>query len=88
MRRRGRPPSSERLKTSSALVVNSQLEKPQRIRKEKDGTPPLTKEEKTAVRQSPRRIKPVRIIPSTKRTDATIAKQLLQRAKKGAQKKD
>ncbi|XP_071883744.1 histone-lysine N-methyltransferase 2A isoform X4 [Anas platyrhynchos] len=87
VRRRGRPPSSERLKTSSTLVINSQLEKPQRIRKEKDGTPPLTKEEKTAVRQSPRRIKPVRIIPSTKRTDATIAKQLLQRAKKGAQKK-
>nr|XP_025970067.1 histone-lysine N-methyltransferase 2A isoform X2 [Dromaius novaehollandiae] len=87
VRRRGRPPSSERLKTSSTLVVNSQLEKPQRIRKEKDGTPPLTKEEKTAVRQSPRRIKPVRIIPSTKRTDAAIAKQLLQRAKKGAQKK-
>ncbi|XP_064896106.1 histone-lysine N-methyltransferase 2A isoform X2 [Columba livia] len=87
VRRRGRPPSSERVKTPSALVVNSQLEKPQRMRKEKDGTPPLTKEEKTAVRQSPRRIKPVRIIPSTKRTDATIAKQLLQRAKKGAQKK-
>ncbi|XP_042687822.1 histone-lysine N-methyltransferase 2A isoform X3 [Centrocercus urophasianus] len=87
VRRRGRPPSSERLKTSSSLVINSQLEKPQRIRKEKDGTPPPTKEEKTAVRQSPRRIKPVRIIPSTKRTDATIAKQLLQRAKKGAQKK-
>lgn len=87
VRRRGRPPSSERLKTSSTLVINSQLEKPQRIRKEKDGTPPLTKEEKAAVRQSPRRIKPVRIIPSTKRTDAAIAKQLLQRAKKGAQKK-
>ncbi|XP_019367658.1 PREDICTED: histone-lysine N-methyltransferase 2A isoform X1 [Gavialis gangeticus] len=87
VRRRGRPPSSERLKTASALVINSQLEKPQRVRKEKDGTPPLTKEEKSAVRQSPRRIKPVRIIPSTKRTDATIAKQLLQRAKKGAQKK-
>ncbi|NXJ71070.1 KMT2A methyltransferase, partial [Rostratula benghalensis] len=87
VRRRGRPPSSERVKPSSALVMNSQLEKPQRVRKEKDGTPPLSKEEKAAVRQSPRRIKPVRIIPSTKRTDAAIAKQLLQRAKKGAQKK-
>ncbi|XP_038610227.1 histone-lysine N-methyltransferase 2A [Tachyglossus aculeatus] len=87
VRRRGRPPSSERLKTPSPLLVSSQLEKPQRVRREKDGTPPLTKEEKTAVRQSPRRLKPVRIIPSTKRTDATIAKQLLQRAKKGAQKK-
>ncbi|KAJ8388345.1 hypothetical protein AAFF_G00134990 [Aldrovandia affinis] len=39
------------------------------------------------VRQSPRRIKPVRVVPPSKRTDATIAKQLLQRAKKGAQKK-
>ncbi|XP_078002977.1 histone-lysine N-methyltransferase 2A isoform X2 [Phascolarctos cinereus] len=87
VRRRGRPPSSERIKTDSAPLINSQLEKSQRVRKEKDGTPPLTKEEKTAIRQSPRRIKPVRIIPSTKRTDATIAKQLLQRAKKGAQKK-
>uniref|UniRef100_A0A8C6YRG8 Histone-lysine N-methyltransferase n=1 Tax=Nothoprocta perdicaria TaxID=30464 RepID=A0A8C6YRG8_NOTPE len=86
-RRRGRPPASERLKTPSPLVLNSQLEKPQRVRKEKDGTPPPPKEEKAAVRQSPRRIKPVRIIPSTKRTDAAIAKQLLQRAKKGAQKK-
>ncbi|NXA42898.1 KMT2A methyltransferase, partial [Eudromia elegans] len=86
-RRRGRPPASERLKTSSTLALNSQLEKPQRVRKEKDGTPPPPKEEKAAVRQSPRRIKPVRIIPSTKRTDAAIAKQLLQKAKKGAQKK-
>ncbi|TRZ00388.1 hypothetical protein DNTS_011851, partial [Danionella cerebrum] len=39
------------------------------------------------LRQSPRHIKPVRVVPPTKRTDATIAKQLLQRAKKGAQKK-
>ncbi|XP_066519090.1 histone-lysine N-methyltransferase 2A isoform X2 [Hoplias malabaricus] len=39
------------------------------------------------LRQSPRHIKPVRIVPPSKRTDATIAKQLLQRAKKGAQKK-
>ncbi|XP_015269182.1 PREDICTED: histone-lysine N-methyltransferase 2A [Gekko japonicus] len=66
---------------------SSQLEKAQRIRKEKDGVPLLPKEDKPAVRQSPRRIKPVRIIPSSKRTDATIAKQLLQKAKKGAQKK-
>lgn len=39
------------------------------------------------LRQSPRHIKPVRVVPPSKRTDATIAKQLLQRAKKGAQKK-
>ncbi|XP_066495898.1 histone-lysine N-methyltransferase 2A [Tiliqua scincoides] len=88
VRRRGRPPSSERLKPVPDLVVSSPLEKAQRLRKEKEGTPSLPKEEKLApVRQSPRRIKPVRIIPSSKRTDTTIAKQLLQRAKKGAQKK-
>ncbi|EMP33388.1 Histone-lysine N-methyltransferase MLL [Chelonia mydas] len=81
-------PLKSKFKTGGKLQIGRKaLEKPQRVRKEKDGTPPLTKEEKTAVRQSPRRIKPVRIIPSTKRTDATIAKQLLQRAKKGAQKK-
>ncbi|XP_061449175.1 histone-lysine N-methyltransferase 2A isoform X1 [Rhineura floridana] len=85
VRRRGRPPSSDRLKTAPALVVSSPLEKGQKVRKEKDGVPPLSRDEKPAVRQSPRR--PVRIIPSSKRTDATIAKQLLQRAKKGAQKK-
>ncbi|KAB5550286.1 hypothetical protein PHYPO_G00052090 [Pangasianodon hypophthalmus] len=39
------------------------------------------------LRQSPRHIKPVRTVPPSKRTDATIAKQLLQRAKKGARKK-
>ncbi|XP_053780675.1 histone-lysine N-methyltransferase 2A isoform X6 [Desmodus rotundus] len=87
VRRRGRPPSTERIKTPSGLLINSQLEKPQKVRKDKEGTPPHTKEDKTVIRQSPRRIKPVRIIPSSKRTDATIAKQLLQRAKKGAQKK-
>uniref|UniRef100_A0A8C0Q054 Histone-lysine N-methyltransferase n=1 Tax=Canis lupus familiaris TaxID=9615 RepID=A0A8C0Q054_CANLF len=87
VRRRGRPPSTERIKTPPGLLINSDLEKPQKVRKDKEGTPPLTKEDKTVVRQSPRRIKPVRIIPSSKRTDATIAKQLLQRAKKGAQKK-
>ncbi|XP_063166925.1 histone-lysine N-methyltransferase 2A isoform X2 [Candoia aspera] len=84
VRRRGRPPSSDRLKTMPALV-SSQLEKVQRARKEREGVPSLPKDEKPTVRQSPRR--PVRIIPSCKRTDATIAKQLLQKAKKGAQKK-
>ncbi|XP_042333287.1 histone-lysine N-methyltransferase 2A isoform X2 [Sceloporus undulatus] len=87
VRRRGRPPTSDRaLKAAPALVVSSQLEKAQRVRKEKEGMSPLPKDAKApAVRQSPRR--PVRIIPSSKRTDTTIAKQLLQRAKKGAQKK-
>ncbi|KAL8173483.1 UNVERIFIED_CONTAM: Histone-lysine N-methyltransferase 2A, partial [Gekko kuhli] len=87
VRRRGRPPSSDRLSTTLVTAESSQLEKAQRIRKEKDGVLLLPREEKPAVRQSPRRIKPVRIIPSSKRTDAAIAKQLLQKAKKGAQKK-
>uniref|UniRef100_A0A8C8H0E0 Histone-lysine N-methyltransferase n=1 Tax=Oncorhynchus tshawytscha TaxID=74940 RepID=A0A8C8H0E0_ONCTS len=39
------------------------------------------------LRTSPRHVNPVRIVPPSKRTDAAIAKQLLQRAKKGAQKK-
>ncbi|XP_060107615.1 histone-lysine N-methyltransferase 2A [Heteronotia binoei] len=87
VRRRGRPPSSDRLSPSLVTADGSQPEKAQRIRKEKEGISLLPKEAKAAVRQSPRRIKPVRIIPSSKRTDATIAKQLLQKAKKGAQKK-
>ncbi|GCB71718.1 hypothetical protein scyTo_0001678 [Scyliorhinus torazame] len=91
-RRRGRPPSSERLKTVPKLLVPPQPKKQKRFRKEKDVTPTpkpsVTKEGKTDVRQRPRRItKPVRVVPVTKRTDATIAKQLLQRAKKGAQKR-
>ncbi|XP_069750876.1 histone-lysine N-methyltransferase 2A isoform X4 [Narcine bancroftii] len=91
-RKRGRPPSSERLKTVSKLLVPAQTKQQKRIRKEKDGThtqkSSVTKEMKSAVRQRPRRItKPVRVVPVTKRTDATIAKQLLQRAKKGAQKR-
>ncbi|XP_078055184.1 histone-lysine N-methyltransferase 2A isoform X1 [Mustelus asterias] len=91
-RRRGRPPSSERLKTVPKLLVPPQPKKQKRFRKEKDVTPTpkpsVTKEVKTDVRQRPRRItKPVRVVPVTKRTDATIAKQLLQRAKKGAQKR-
>ncbi|ELK11862.1 Histone-lysine N-methyltransferase HRX [Pteropus alecto] len=88
---RGRPRSgSDRnsaILSDPSVFSPLKLEKPQKVRKDKEGTPPLTKEDKAVVRQSPRRIKPVRIIPSSKRTDATIAKQLLQRAKKGAQKK-
>ncbi|XP_072886066.1 histone-lysine N-methyltransferase 2A isoform X1 [Hemitrygon akajei] len=91
-RKRGRPPSSERLKTIPKLLVPAQTKKQKSLRKEKDGTPiqksSVTKEMKSAVRQRPRRItKPVRVVPVTKRTDAAIAKQLLQRAKKGAQKR-
>ncbi|XP_070621810.1 histone-lysine N-methyltransferase 2A isoform X2 [Erythrolamprus reginae] len=85
VRRRGRPPSSDRGVKALPALVCSQLEKGQRARKEREGLPPAPKGGKPTVRQSPRR--PVRMIPSCKRTDAAIAKQLLQRAKKGAQKK-
>ncbi|XP_063291978.1 histone-lysine N-methyltransferase 2A isoform X3 [Pelobates fuscus] len=88
VRRRGRPPSSERIKEVPSVVPvrQSQAEKTQRSRKE-DSPQPSKEESRVSVRQSPRRMKPVRIIPSSKRTDTTIAKQLLQKAKKGAQKK-
>ncbi|XP_072011778.1 histone-lysine N-methyltransferase 2A isoform X2 [Engystomops pustulosus] len=88
VKRRGRPPSSERFKTAPPGIIlrQSQGDKSQRGRKE-DSPQPVKDEVRVSVRQSPRRIKPVRIIPTTKRTDTTIAKQLLQKAKKGAQKK-
>ncbi|XP_056399765.1 histone-lysine N-methyltransferase 2A [Hyla sarda] len=87
VKRRGRPPSSERFKTPPGIILRqSQGDKSQRGRKE-DSHQPLKDETRVSVRQSPRRIKPVRIIPTSKRTDTTIAKQLLQKAKKGAQKK-
>ncbi|XP_045432156.1 histone-lysine N-methyltransferase 2A isoform X5 [Pipistrellus kuhlii] len=86
VRRRGRPPSTERVKAPAGLLLGSPPDKPPKARRDADGAPAAAKDDKT-VRQSPRRVKPVRIIPSSKRTDAAIAKQLLQRAKKGAQKK-
>ncbi|XP_018421638.1 PREDICTED: histone-lysine N-methyltransferase 2A [Nanorana parkeri] len=88
VRRRGRPPSSERFKPAQPRIPLRQThpEKSQRARKEE---PLQTAKEvvRVSVRQSPRRLKPVRIIPTSKRTDTTIAKQLLQKAKMGAQKK-
>ncbi|KAJ8347766.1 hypothetical protein SKAU_G00263550 [Synaphobranchus kaupii] len=134
-RRRGRPPSVERLKAEAAAAAASQAsassvapppiaeakQKAFRLRRDRErapaATPPLQAAASLAtgvvtapesqlapptplpelasvrpsrpvgLRQSPRRIKPVRVVPPSKRTDATIAKQLLQRAKKGAQKK-
>ncbi|KAK3531207.1 hypothetical protein QTP70_015124 [Hemibagrus guttatus] len=50
-------------------------------------TTPSKHGSRLGLRQSPRHIKPVRTVPPSKRTDTTIAKQLLQRAKKGARKK-
>ncbi|XP_056613251.1 histone-lysine N-methyltransferase 2A [Triplophysa dalaica] len=133
-RKRGRPPSAERLKAEAAAqaAIASSLQelsstvsgtakhKAFRVRQVQDlgpSTPHDIKlrdsypaDERTSpgppdsppavnpvtpsklgrplgLRQSPRHVKPVRVVPSSKRTDATIAKQLLQRAKKGAQKK-
>lgn len=133
-RKRGRPPSAERLKAEAAAqaaiasslqelsstVTGTAKHKAFRVRQVQDlgpSTPHDIKlrashpaDERTSpgphdsppegnpvtpsklgrpigLRQSPRHIKPVRVVPPSKRTDATIAKQLLQRAKKGAQKK-
>ncbi|KAK0149876.1 Histone-lysine N-methyltransferase 2A [Merluccius polli] len=104
-RRRGRPPSAERLKAEAAAAarLSGSASHPGAFRRatdqhalqqavddseQQDSSPPPSKLGRPlGLRQSPRHIKPVRIVPSSKRTDATIAKQLLQRAKKGAQKK-
>ncbi|XP_031762526.1 histone-lysine N-methyltransferase 2A isoform X2 [Xenopus tropicalis] len=88
VRRRGRPPSSERFKTDTHGSFPKQVPTDRSQRGNKDVSPQPSKEDtRVSVRQSPRRMKPVRIIPSSKRTDTAIAKQLLQKAKKGAQKK-
>uniref|UniRef100_A0A3B3XAD6 Histone-lysine N-methyltransferase n=1 Tax=Poecilia mexicana TaxID=48701 RepID=A0A3B3XAD6_9TELE len=122
-RRRGRPPSAERLKAEAAAAaqLSASMEggegkhKAFRVRGGDRGTEPHSTEEPNirnmdgaqdqdssslptsptaskpgrpvGLRKSPRHRKPVRIVPPSKRTDATIAKQLLQRAKKGAQKR-
>uniref|UniRef100_A0A3Q3GX53 Histone-lysine N-methyltransferase n=1 Tax=Labrus bergylta TaxID=56723 RepID=A0A3Q3GX53_9LABR len=121
-RRRGRPPSAERLKAEAAAAAAAQLSSsiecgdgkhkvyrarggdrgtephtPQPMLRNVDGSedqdsanppasPSPSKSGRTVgLRKSPRHRKPVRIVPSSKH--ATIAKQLLQRAKKGAQKR-
>lgn len=117
-RRRGRPPSAERLKAEAAAAgaahlpaavecgegkhkafkarVGEQHQSTQRSTDDVEdhdscnvaASPASSKPGRTmGLRKSPRHRKPVRIVPSSKRTDATIAKQLLQRAKKGAQKR-
>ncbi|XP_031716498.1 histone-lysine N-methyltransferase 2A isoform X2 [Anarrhichthys ocellatus] len=128
-RRRGRPPSAERLKAEAAAAaaataaaqLSTSIEceegkhKAFRVRGGDRGTEPHTPQhgllrsvdgaeyqdssdppaspspskpgKVVGLRKSPRHRKPVRIVPSSKRTDAAIAKQLLQRAKKGAQKR-
>ncbi|KAJ7990457.1 hypothetical protein DPEC_G00300510 [Dallia pectoralis] len=123
-RRRGRPPSAERLKAQAAAAARASgaedaKQKTFRVRRDTDADSPQRRSElrlsdgcaspvvhsasppstppasaspsklgrPPGLRTSPRHIKPVRIVPPSKRTDAAIAKQLLQRAKKGAQKK-
>lgn len=123
-RRRGRPPSAERLKAEAAAAaaqLSTSIEcgegkhKAFRGRAGDRGTEPHVPQQSllrnadgdedqdfsnppaspspsksgraVGLRKSPRHRKPVRIVPPSKRTDATIAKQLLQRAKKGAQKR-
>ncbi|KAL0973045.1 hypothetical protein UPYG_G00198160 [Umbra pygmaea] len=124
-RRRGRPPSAERLRAEAAAAAarasgsEESKTKPFRTRRDADPHTPQQQSKLRAseevispdlhgasppssplasaspsklgrplgLRTSPRHIKPVRLVPPSKRTDATIAKQLLQRAKKGAQKK-
>ncbi|XP_072319008.1 histone-lysine N-methyltransferase 2A [Eucyclogobius newberryi] len=88
-RRRGRPPSAERLKAeaAAALLRNEDGADDQDSSNAPVSPSPSTNTRIVGLRKSPRHRKPVRIVPSSKRTDATIAKQLLQRAKKGAQKR-
>ncbi|CAL9683943.1 unnamed protein product [Knipowitschia caucasica] len=94
-RRRGRPPSAERLKAeagskrgnSASLLRNDDGSNDQDSSNAPASPSPSTPSRLTGLRKSPRHRTPVRIVPSSKRTDATIAKQLLQRAKKGAQKR-
>lgn len=116
-RRRGRPPSAERLKAEAAaaaklansvdggdgkqkvlkvrggdtpaqsLLRNEDVADDQDSSNSPASPSPSTPSRIAGLRKSPRHRKPVRIVPSSKRTDATIAKQLLQRAKKGAQKR-
>uniref|UniRef100_A0A3Q2Y6S9 Histone-lysine N-methyltransferase n=1 Tax=Hippocampus comes TaxID=109280 RepID=A0A3Q2Y6S9_HIPCM len=116
-RRRGRPPSAERLKAEAvAAQLSTSTEcgegKHKALKGGDRGAEPLhpmlthvntgidqdscnlpsspsasLPDGAVGLRKSPRHRKPVRIVPPSKRTDATIAKQLLQRAKKGAQKR-
>uniref|UniRef100_A0A8C7TX02 Histone-lysine N-methyltransferase n=1 Tax=Oncorhynchus mykiss TaxID=8022 RepID=A0A8C7TX02_ONCMY len=82
-RRRGRPPSAERRKDDDSPDVHSSSPPSSPLAE----SSPSKLGRPLNLRTSPRHVNPVRIVPPSKRTDATIAKQLLQRAKKGAQKK-
>uniref|UniRef100_A0A8C7HIF5 Histone-lysine N-methyltransferase n=1 Tax=Oncorhynchus kisutch TaxID=8019 RepID=A0A8C7HIF5_ONCKI len=82
-RRRGRPPSAERRKDDDSPDVHSSSPPSSPLAE----SSPSKLGRPLNLRTSPRHVNPVRIVPHSKRTDAAIAKQLLQRAKKGAQKK-
>ncbi|KAI1893780.1 hypothetical protein AGOR_G00127190 [Albula goreensis] len=111
-RRRGRPPSAERLRAGAPNAFGPQGSHfgeatKQRAFRDLDprtrqhfklratqtadanaGSPnssssPATLGRVLGVRQSPRRIKSVRIVPSSRRSETAVAKQLLQRAKRG-----
>uniref|UniRef100_A0A672QIG3 Histone-lysine N-methyltransferase n=1 Tax=Sinocyclocheilus grahami TaxID=75366 RepID=A0A672QIG3_SINGR len=86
-RRRGRPPSAERLKLRASHPADERTSPDPHDSPTVNPMTPTKHGRPLGLRQSPRHIKPVRVVPPSKRTDATIAKQLLQRAKKGAQKK-
>nr|XP_061797132.1 histone-lysine N-methyltransferase 2A-like [Nerophis lumbriciformis] len=116
-RRRGRPPSAERLKAEAAAVqLSASTESEEGKQKASKGvdraaesqqsmlthvnagenqdssnhpssSSPSVPDRAVGLRKSPRHRNPVRIVPPAKRTDATIAKQLLQRAKKGGIRK-
>ncbi|KAJ8280582.1 hypothetical protein GJAV_G00056500 [Gymnothorax javanicus] len=105
-RRRGRPPSAERLRAGLLVAPGhlgphsgvGELDPPtpqhfklrstQTTDTSTDSSPnstpaPTALRRVLGIRQSPRQIKPGRIIPPSRRSDAAIAKQLLLRAKKG-----
>ncbi|XP_035240634.1 histone-lysine N-methyltransferase 2A-like isoform X2 [Anguilla anguilla] len=112
-RKRGRPPSAERLRAGAPTPSGHQgphvevgpkqktpgdldPRTPQHLKlrttQTTDATAdpssnrspaPATLRRVLGVRQSPRLLKPPRIVPPSRRSDAAIAKQLLQRAKKG-----
>lgn len=80
--------AAQQQQQQAAAKLRAQHADPQAASPTEPQSPPSSKFGRPlGLRQSPRHIKPVRIVPPSKRTDATIAKQLLQRAKKGAQKK-
>lgn len=84
---RGGDSSTDQLASQQAILKNVDGSDDQVPSSAAASPPPSKLGKPVGLRKSPRHVKPVRIVPPSKRTDATIAKQLLQRAKKGAQKR-